>query len=368
MFRVANYLLVALSVSVGIAARAEAERPRPHIEIRGIYGGVPAELLEDGKTLDDHAINAIWMGSGSLTAERVALLKRQGARVFAEFNTMHVAGYLKDHPDAAPVGTDGDVCPAPQGWQGICPTHPGYRKSRMDAFRQTLADFEIDGIWLDYHHSHASWERAEPDMPDTCFCQRCVDLFARQTDTKLPDSPPSRIAGLLLGQHAETWIQWRCDVFTDWVRQFRTILDETRPAALLGTFHCPWSDTDFDGALRNKLAIDLKAQAEYLDVFSTMPYHARFGHATDPAWISRQTAWLGEHLEIRGEPGERLKIWPIVQLSDWGESVPVGQVRSVLDHGTRKPATGVMVFHWGALRKQMDKASAMTEFYRAIRP
>ena len=368
MFLARNHLIIALSAFCWIAARAEAEPPRPHVQIRGIYGGVPAELLEDGKTLTDHGINAIWMGSGSLTTERVALLKRQGARVFAEFNAMHVAGYLKDHPDAAPVGTDGDVCPAPQGWQGICPTHPGYRKSRMEAFRQTLADFEIDGIWLDYHHSHASWERAEPDMPDTCFCQRCVDLFASQTDTKLPDSPPSRIAGLLLGQHAETWIQWRCDVFTDWVRQFRTILDETRPAALLGTFHCPWSDTDFDGALRDKLAIDLKAQAEYLDVFSTMPYHARFGHAADPAWISRQTAWLGKHLEIRGEPGERLKIWPIVQLSDWGESVPVGQVRSVLDHGTRKPATGVMVFHWGGLRKQMDKATAMTEFYRAIRP
>ena len=62
------------------------------------------------------------------------------------------------------------------------------------------------------------------------------------------------------------------------------------------------------------------------------------------------------------------RFWPIVQLSDWGESVPVGQVRSVLDHGTRKPATGVLVFHWGGLRKQMDKAAAMTEFYRAIRP
>jgi hypothetical protein len=79
-----------------------------------------------------------------------------------------------------------------------------------------------------------------------------------------------------------------------------------------------------------------------------MPYHARFGHAADPAWISRQTAWLGKHLEIRGEPGERLKIWPIVQLADWGESVPVEQVQPVLDHGTRKPATGVMVFHWNS--------------------
>ena len=76
---------------------------------RGIYGGVPAELLEDGHTLADHGVNAIWMGSGSLTHQRVDLLKRQGVRVFAEFNTMHVAGFLKEHPDAAPVEIDGKV-------------------------------------------------------------------------------------------------------------------------------------------------------------------------------------------------------------------------------------------------------------------
>jgi hypothetical protein len=236
----------------------------------------------------------------------------------------------------------------------------------MEAFRQALSDFEIDGIWLDYHHSHASWERAEPEMPDTCFCQRCVEQFARETETELPEADLPVIARWLLNQRAEAWVQWRCDLFTDWVREFREVLDQTRPEALLGTFHCPWSDTDFDGALRNKLAIDLKAQAPYLDVFSTMPYHARFGHASDPAWISRQTAWLGEYLGIHGEPGERLKIWPIVQLADWGESVSVDQVREVLDHGTRKPATGVMVFHWNSLRKQTDKVQAMAAFYQSI--
>ncbi len=121
---------------------------------------------------------------------------------------------------------------------------------------------------------------------------------------------------------------------------------------------------------RNKraLAIDLKAQARYVDVFSIMPYHARFGHATDAAWISRQTAWLGAHLGIRGTPDERIRIWPIVQLADWGESVPSEQVSSVLDHGTRLPATGVLVFHWGSLRQQNEKLEAMGRFYRAIQP
>ena len=362
-----EYILFAFACVCAVPSRAPAEDKRPHVSIRGIYGGVPVELLNQG-ALRDYGVNAIFMGSGGINAERIVLSKKQGAKVFAEFNTLHVAGYLKERPDAAPVGVDGKVSPPPHGWQGICPTHPDYRRFRMDAFRKVLNEFEIDGIWLDYHHSHASWERAVPDMPDTCFCERCIAQFKRETKTYLPNETAPQLARRLLGKHRDMWTQWRCDVFTDWVREFRSIVDKTRPQALLGTFHCPWTDTEFDGALRNKLAIDLRAQAKYIDVFSIMPYHARFGHATDPSWISRQTAWLGDYLGIKGEPDERHQIWPIVQLSDWGESVPVDQVRSILDHGTRRPATGVMVFNWGSLKIQMEKVTAMGEYFRAIEP
>jgi hypothetical protein len=361
----AGFLIV--MACAALAAGAEGER-RPHLRVRGIYGGVPTQILERGRTLADYGVNAIWMGSGSLTAERVQQVKRQGATVYAEFNTMHEAGYLKEHPDAAPVGTDGKVSPPPDGWQGICPTHPGYRKSRMEAFREALARFDIDGIWLDYHHSHASWEQAVPKMPDTCFCDRCLAQFQKDTGTRLPDVPTPQRAQLLLGELKPKWVRWRCDVFTDWVREFRDIRNAVRSGALLGTFHCPWSDEDLDGARLEKLAIDLKAQAKYVDVFSIMPYHARFGHAQDPAWVSRQTAWLGRYLGIEGKEGERLKVWPIVQLSDWGEKVPAAQVREVLDHGTRRPATGVMAFHWGALQESWDKVEEMGRFYRAARP
>lgn len=360
-------VLIALMLLPAGMQHTHAEEARPHVEIRGIYGGAPKELLERGP-LSDHGVNAIFMGSGSLNTERVGAVKEEGARVFAEFNTMHSAAYLKEHPDAAPIGVDGQVCPPPKGWQGICPTHPEHRRWRMDEFRDALTKYEIDGIWLDYHHSHASWERAKPEMPDTCFCDRCLSQFQRQTKTELPDEPTPDLARRLLDEHHEVWVQWRCDVFTDWVREFREIVDEVRPEALLGTFHCPWTESERDGAMRNKLAIDLRAQAEYIDVFSIMPYHARFGNAEDPAWISRQTTWLGKHLGIQGTAGERHRIWPIVQLADWGERVPVEQVRDVLDHGTRVPATGVMVFHWSGLKSQMDKAEKMVEFYREIKP
>ncbi len=261
--------------------------------MRGIYGGIPQEIVDSGRSLREFGVDAVWLGSGSYTAERLAWLRAQKVQAYAEFNTLHVADYLKAHPDAAPVGTDGRVSPAPDGWQGICPTHEAYRAERMRAFRTLLETYAIDGVWLDYHHSHASWEQATPNMPDTCFCDRCLLRFQKDTAITLPQAPTPERAALLLSTHRDAWVRWRLGVFTDWVREFRDIRDATRPGALLGTFHNPWSDEDFGGARLEKLAIDLRAQAAFIDVFSPMPYHARFGHAGDPAWISRQVAWLG---------------------------------------------------------------------------
>jgi hypothetical protein len=367
-----SILALLMVLTANLPERAGPSNPlgrRPAIAVRGIYGGVPTQIFDRGRTLADYGVNASWIGSGSVSRELVEGLKAKspGLKVFAEFNTMHEASYLKDHPDARPVGPDGRVAPPPDGWQGVCPTHPGYRRARMEDFRRTLRAAPIDGIWLDYHHAQASWEQAKPNLPDTCFCDRCLSRFAREARVRLPDTPTAERARRLLGPDRSAWVRWRCGVFTDWVREFRAILDRERPVALLGTFHCPWSESEHGHALREKLAIDLKAQAPYLDVLSIMPYHARFGHPDDPAWISRQTQVLGRSLGIKGEPGERLRIWPIVQLSDWGEPVPASQVREIIDHGTRPPATGVMVFVWGTLYPQWDKVEMMGESYRAIR-
>lgn len=360
--------LLGATLLAGVPGSAgEPLEPRPHVAVRGIYGGVPQEVLDSGRTLAEFGIDAVWMGSGSFTPERVALLRAQKVRVFAEFNTLHVADYLKEQPDAAPIGADGRVSPPPDGWQGICPSHEAYRRSRMDAFRKLLREFEVDGVWLDYHHSHASWEQAVPNMPDTCFCDRCLGRFQKETGVTLKDASTAERARLLLSTHRQRWVRWRCDLLTDWVRELREIRDATRPAALLGTFHNPWSDEDHGGARLEKLAIDLRAQAAHVDVFSPMPYHARFGHAAEPEWISRQVAWLGRHLGVEGVPGEKHRIWPIVQISDWGETVPLEQVPAVLDHGSRRPATGVMVFAWSGLRKQPEKIEAIGRAFRGMR-
>src|SRR5262245_58496542 len=85
--------------------------PRPWVTIRGIYGGYPSQILERGEKPADYGINAIWVGSGSLSAEQIERYHKLGLKVFAEFNSMHFSQYLKEHPDAAPLGPDGKPSP-----------------------------------------------------------------------------------------------------------------------------------------------------------------------------------------------------------------------------------------------------------------
>lgn len=342
-------------------------QPRPWLKIRGIYGGFPREMLKRGQTPADYGINAIWVGSGGLNAAEIDRYRQLGLKIFAEFNSMHSASYLKDHPDATPVGPDGKPSPPPEGWQGVSPFHAGYRGERMREFRRVLTSFDIDGIWLDYHHAHASWERDQPKLPDTDFSPEALKQFTTQTGIALP-AETSAAAALLLGKERDAWTSFRCAVFTDWVREYREVLDDVRPQALLGTFHCPWSQDDYEGAIRHKLAIDLKAQSPYLDVFSIMPYHARFGHVGDPAWIARQVQSLGELLQIQGAAEEKKQIWPIVQLADWDEPVAVEQAETVLDFGSRPPATGIMAFHWSGISQQWNKLEALKRAYTAFAP
>lgn len=84
--------------------------PRPWIRIRGLYGGFPQGMLDRGETPADYGINAIWVGSGSLDPAEIERYHKLGMKVFVEFNSMHEAGYLKEHPEAAPIGPDGKPC------------------------------------------------------------------------------------------------------------------------------------------------------------------------------------------------------------------------------------------------------------------
>ena len=207
----------------------------------------------------------------------------------------------------------------------------------MEEFRRVLGHIEIDGIWLDYHHAHASWEQAEPNLPDTCFCPRCLERFQQDTGVELPDRPTPSCPGGCWAEHESQWVKWRCDVFTDWVREFRH-----DPRRRPGRGPC-WGRSIAPGRWRTTRRRAPREAGDRPEGAGAVPRRVQPDALPRPVRPCRRPGldlaagrpgW-GDTWASRAGPGERLKIWPIVQLSDWGEPVPVEQVAAVLDHGTR---------------------------------
>jgi hypothetical protein len=143
------------------------------------------------------------------------------------------------------------------------------------------------------------------------------------------------------------------------VRDFKRVIREKKPGALLGIFHCPWDDDDHGGARRRILGLDYDSLRNIADVFSPMVYHGRMGK--DPIWVKENIKWFNERLNIK--PGQSPKVWPIVQAYNDPKIISAEEFKNVLQYGTSGASTGVMMFTSQAVAEDASKVNAMKAVY-----
>ena len=322
--------------------------------ILGIYGS-PAPLWQAGYQLSDLGVNAIFVRSHSIDSTMSARAKGEGLLIFAEFPTLNGKNYVNDHPEAWAINEKGEKVESASWFMGVCPTDPGFRKYRETQLHELLQQNPIDGVWLDYVHWHAQFEEEEPILPETCFCEHCTSAFASAYSKKLPPGPPAQKAKIILSEHEDDWRKWRCEVILDWVTDLKSIMQNYNPNGLLGIYHCPWRDEEFDGARRKILGLDYDMLRSEVDVFSPMVYHQRMHRSEE--WVEKNLEWHAQRLKIssNGFP----KLWPIVQAHD----VSASSFAQVLRAGLKPPASGVMMFTSNSIAEDPEKRTIMQKIF-----
>jgi hypothetical protein len=330
-------------------------------EIRGTYGN-PRTFWQQGHKLDDFGINAIFVHSRSINGEMMQRASQEHVRVYAEFATLNGKNYVDEHPEAWPINEMGEREPAASWFMGVCPTEPGFREYRMQQLRSLVEEHAVAGVWMDYVHWHAQFEEPEPILPETCFCQSCLAAFQKTVGIQIPDGEISEKAAWILDQHGQAWRDWRCEVIIEWAKMCRQVIDEVRPGTLLGVYHCPWTDDEFDGARRRNLGLDLELLEPYIDVFSPMVYHGRMERS--PQWVQEYVQWMCRRLDIG--PESRVKIWPIVQARDdpeHGNMISAEEFETVLRYGVTGGSTGVMMFTFPSIAENQAKLDVLQRVY-----
>jgi len=350
---------------------------KTQIQIRGAYSS-PQSFWAKGLRLDENGINAIFVHSGAIDEAVVQRARSEGAKVFAEFATLNGSDWLtrregdrevpvEEHAEAWPIDSKGQRSPRQTWFLGVCPTNKVFLNSRLQALEELVTRQKLDGIWLDYLHWHAQFEDPKPHLPETCFNESCVRIFQEETGIAVKGSNPLEWAQDILRNHQGNWRDWRCVTLINLARRYREVLWQHAPHLILGNYQCGWRDDEYGGARRDILGLDLGKMSEIFDVMSPMLYHGRSGHST--RWVGQNVTWLCQHLKLKGNAQEKLKVWPIVQAWDdpEGQKVSPGDFEKVLLNGASGGATGVMMFTLAAVAENDQKLAAMKRVYEKLR-
>ena len=215
---------------------------------------------------------------------------------------------------------------------------------------------------MDYLHWHAQFEEPEPILPETCFCDHCLDTFSKYSNIEIPNGSTSEKAQWILDSHDSTWRDWRCKVIYDWTYEIKRIVKEIKPEGLLGLYHCPWNDQEFNGARRHILGLDYKLLKETVDVFSPMVYHERMERS--PHWVKENIQWFSDRLNVK--EGSYPKVWPIVQAHNSPGEITSEEFKTVLKGGLAGKSSGVMMFTTSAVAEDQGKTEVMKKIYTTL--
>ncbi len=329
--------------------------------IRGTYAH-PQTFWDRGANLNDYGINAVFIHSGGIDDATYRRAVDEGCKVFAEFATLNgkYGDYVKEHPDAHPIDDSGNPA-APATWfMGACPTHSEFREARMNALRELLTTYDLSGVWMDYLHWHAQFEDPYPVFIKTCFNTSCLNAFQAWSGLEVQGETVPEKAKWIFMNAAKQWEDWRVSVIVDWAKEFRGIVKDLRPNALVGSFHCAWKDDDLGGVRRRCLGLDFQALTPHVDVFSPMVYHGRSGKS--PEYVKEFIAYFSDRYNVQTAPDCYPKLWPIVQAHDEPRISPE-EFEQVLRYGLGGKSTGVMMFTIRSVADDDGKMDAMKRVY-----
>jgi uncharacterized lipoprotein YddW (UPF0748 family) len=186
--------------------------------------------------------------------------------------------------------------------------------------------------------------------------------FSQDNNIRLPDATTPEKAAYILSNHNVDWRKWRCQVIYDWAVDIKNIIAEIKPNALLGLYHCPWNDEEYNGARERILGLDYELLKKTVDVFSPMVYHQRMER--DPHWVQENIEWFSQ--KIGAVENAYPKIWPIVQAYNEPGIVTNEAFETVLRGGLAGKSTGVMMFTTNAIAEDKGKTEVMKKVYTEV--
>lgn len=223
-----------------------------------------------------------------------------------------------------------------------------YLKDLINRIKDHVMKYDPFGINLDFIRYFVFWEEVyestDPKtLPQTCFCDRCLDLFCSETDIAFPQSlkKTQDKADFILKNYAKEWTNFKTDTITKVVKTIVNSVKEIKPGIKFNLHGVPWRLGEFENAIHRIAGQNYSALGNIVDGISPMCYTEMLKR--DSSWINRVVADIGNQTNAI--------ILPAFQGVSMYDSEKIDQKRfnNFIEESLKEPSGGIAFWPWEAI-------------------
>ncbi len=176
-----------------------------------------------------------------------------------------------------------------------------------------------------------------------------MEEFRRFSGVILPDSLDriQEYSAFIMQNHEAEWTEFKCRTIAGYVGEIVETLDGKDPELKYNLHYVPWTEEDYDGAIRRVAGQDLDLLAPLVDYISPMCYTHMLKR--DPEWVHD----VVNYFSIFNED----KILPSIQVEQAyrREKFSPEAFEKAFQAAIEPPSRGVIFWSWEALNKNEQK-------------
>jgi len=306
---------------------------------------------------DNLGINIVFASPSIFNNQFSNLAKKHDIKTFIILPVFFDPDALEAQPDLYAIKDNGEK--AIDDWVVfVCPSKGAYRNKKIEYISQLVKDLDPDGISLDFIRFFCFWEKVYSDrhpdsIPNTCFCPDCLEKFQSDKNISIPESllTVTDIAGWIKMNHQQEWVDWKCSLITEMVRDIVTEAKKVKPGLKVNLHGVPWKQDDFDNGIKRVVAQDFSVLAEYCDIISPMTY----SHM-----LKREPEWI--HSVVKDIAGQvNCKVIPSIQVNEayLTNILSAEEFERTLLEALKPPSSGVFFWSWEQFEKKPEKKEIM---------
>jgi hypothetical protein len=268
----------------------------------------------------------------------VEIAKQNGINIFLNFPVYFDQEYLEKHPEYYCIDSEGKR--AIQGWLHFaCPSQSDFFEYQKNKLKDWLEFVNPQMVSFDFLRFFVFWEKVYPnakyeDIVDGCYCDKCINDFQKHTNLNVEIKYAKWIKDNLLKE----WADWKCNVIEQRLSELVAIVKHYDENILIGLKILPWSENDFNGAIRSIAGQDAEMLSKYVDVFIPMTYSHMLKRK--PSWINDITSEI--HIKTKKQVLANIQI----EKTYLKEDVLEEEFLDMMKYGNMPPSNGVILFHY----------------------